>query len=164
MPVRAYNSPVAYLDWVGETLAARLAQDSIGEPVAMRAFLQLSADHGLLIPTLATALAGAVRWFGPLSSVYAQGGATAGHVSVLAEYGGRTALVSTELLRSGEAGSEQPNIRYLVIGNHGTVQFSDAPGEDGLRVDVSPNADRATNAAAALIEESLRQGRPVRRG
>lgn len=154
---------VAYLDWLEETLARKLAEKPIGEPVALRAYLQFSTDHGLLTPTLAAAVAIAGRWLGSEKPrVYAQGSPQQGFVSVLATFpNGRTALLSSDLVRAGAAGGEAPSVTLLLIGNHGTMQFTDRPGLDGLPVDLKPPCHTEQRRIAALIERSLSEGRPV---
>ncbi|MGH9659609.1 MAG: hypothetical protein ACRD96_13760 [Bryobacteraceae bacterium] len=125
-----------------------LATGRIGRPVAVRAFLQWTADHGVLTRLAADACDAAARWFeSAVTACYARGGAAEGYVSVLAEYArGETALVAAEVLREGPAAT-----LVLVVGNRGTLQFDDAapeqPGDSPLR---------------ALIERSLATGRVER--
>ena len=153
-----------YLDWLEEVLAEKLASKPIGEPVALRAHVSLTADHGLLVPTLAATVKVASRWFGQgRPKLYAQGGAQQGHVSVLATYaGGQTAVLGSELLQDGEAhGSADAGVRLLLVGNHGTLEFTDAPGSDTLKVDLAPSTDRETRILIRSIERSLTQQKPV---
>jgi hypothetical protein len=148
-----------YLDWLTESLAAKLAEKPIGETVALRGDFELTSDHGLLSPSTASAVAMAARWFdaGPLK-VYAQGGPDQSYVSVLATFaGGQTALLVSGLLRDGAA----PSARLLVIGNHGTMNFQDRPGNDTLAVDLAPTEGNDVQRIAARIEQSLRAGKPV---
>ncbi len=151
---------MAYIDWLTDSLGAKLAEQAVGEPVALRGYFQIADDHGLLIPTLAAAVAMAETWFGSRGpTVYAQGGVEQGSVSVLATFpNGGTAVLSSDLARGG---AEGPSVTLLLIGNHGTMQFSDRPGSDGLAVDlgVSNNADQ--QRMAAFIEDSLRKGAPA---
>ncbi len=154
---------MAYIDWLTESLRAKLAEQAVGEPVALRAYFQIADDHGLLIPTLASAVAMAETWFGSRGpTVYAQGGAQQGSVTVMATFAnGGTAVLSSDLARGAAGAAEGPSVTLLLIGNHGTMQFDDRPGSDGLAVDlgVSNNADQ--KRIAALIEDSLRKGAPV---
>lgn len=146
---------VAYLDWLERSVAASLAEGAVGEPVAVRLFLALSEDHGALARTAGAAVAIAGRWFGrPLDRVYAQGAAREGQIAAQASFGGRTALVSAELIRPGD----RADVRLLVLGQKGTLTHEDEPGADGLRVDLSPpQAARETE----LIERSLGVAAPV---
>ena len=163
MPARYNVTAVAYLDWLEQTLQTKLTSKPIGEPVALRAYLQLTSDHGLLTPTAAAAVAMAQHWFGtPLLSVYAQGGAELSYVSVLAKFAkGQTAVISSDLVRSGaEPCRESPTATLVLIGNHGSMQFSDSPGSDGLPVDLTPPNDAPRPRLLRLIEESLREGKP----
>ena len=157
-------SAVAYLDWLEQTLRTKLTGNPIGEPVALRAYLQLTSDHGLLTPTAAAGVVLAQRWFGasPLS-IYAQGGAEFGYVSILAKFAqGQTALISSDLVRSGaEPCGESPTATLVLIGNHGSMQFSDSPGSDGLPVDLTPPNNAPQRQLLRLIEESLREGKPA---
>ena len=155
---------MAYLNWLEQTLRTKLTGNPIGEPVALRAYLQLTSDHGLLTPTAAAAVAIAQRWFGtsPLS-IYAQGGAEFDYVSILAKFArGQTALISSELVRSGaEPCAEFPTATLVLIGNHGSMQFSDSPGSDGLPVDLTPPNNAPQQQLLRLIQESLREGEPA---
>jgi hypothetical protein len=160
-----YNiSAVTYLDWLEQTLATKLASKPVGEPVALRAYLQLTSDHGLLAPTAAAAVALAQRWFGaPPLSLYAQGGAEDGYVSVLATFTkGQTALISSDLVRGGaEPCGESPKATLVLLGNHGSMQFSDSPGSDGLPADLAPPRGAPQQQILRLIQESLREGKPA---
>jgi hypothetical protein len=132
---------------LGEAVAA--AQKQIGRAVALRAFFELSADHGRLLPVVEAALAAAEQWFGSTPArVYALGGARHGEVTVLAEYaGGQTALVSAGVLRD-----PLPRADVLLIGNHGALRFQE------------PAALAAEPAHAGLrraIEQSLASGAPA---
>ncbi len=156
---------VAYFEWLGQAVGAKLADKPIGDAVALRAYLQLASDHGLLIPTLAAALAMAGRWLGSPTGLYAQGGSRQGSVSALAHFSGRTALISSDLIRPGDgAGAERPTVTLLLIGNRGSLQFSDHPGADGLPVILDPPHGEGERNIRAMIEQSLRQQRPVTAG
>ena len=80
---RHYNgATVAYLDWLEQSVAAALAEGSIGEPVAVRLFIALGEDHGELERTAGAALGMAGRWLGQsLVRLYAQGSAQEGQIS-----------------------------------------------------------------------------------
>ena len=153
---RQYNgASVAYWEWLEENVAASLADGTIGEPVAVRLFVALGQDHGQLERTAGAAIAVAGRWFDlSLSRLYAQGSVREGQLSVQATFGGRTALVSAELVRPGN----QSEARLLILGQKGTLTHEDNPGADGIPVDATPlQASRET----ALVQRSLSTGGPV---
>lgn len=155
---------MAYLSWLEQKLAAKLAEQPIGTPVALRAYVQLTSDHGLLARNAAAVTALAERWFGSaVSSVYSQGSAGSGYVSVLVQFAaGQTALAVSELLRPGEGAlREQPTMKLLVVGNHGTIEFEDRPGADALAVELSPPNDPRVGELSREVERSLRSGQPV---
>ena len=153
-----------YVEWLERAVERKLADDSIGSPVALRAQLNLSSDHGLPALMLAGLAAAAERWFASKAlTVYAQGGAELEYVSLLVKFsGGQTAVLSSEVVRGdGAPGAEGPNVLLLVVGNHGTMQFTDHPGTDGRAVDIGPPGGAEAQKLARAIEESLATGRPV---
>ena len=149
---------MSYFDWLTGSLREKLAERAIGEPVALRGYVQIADDHGLLIPTLAATVVMAETWFenvGP--TVYAQGDVREGSVSVLATFtNGRIAVLSSDLVRPSTA-LEVPSVDLILIGNHGTMQFSDQPGNDGVAVDTAFSDHPAQRRVATLIEDSLRK-------
>jgi hypothetical protein len=146
---------MAYLNWLEQSVASALRDGSVGTPVAVRLFVALGDDHGELTRAAAAGVAAAGRWLGaPLERLYAQGSAQSGQVSVIAKFGGCTALVSAELVRPGG----RPEVRLLALGSTGTLTHDDWPGSDGIRVDLTPpEARRETD----LIERSLREAVPL---
>ena len=153
-----------YLTWLEDALAAKLAEQPIGTPVALRAYLQLGSDHGLLISQVAGMAALAERWLGSkATSFYSQGSAESGYVSLLVQFAaGETALVVSELVRPARDGAdERPFVKLLVVGNHGTIEFEDAPGSDGLPVDVAPPDGPRERELSREVERSLRSGQPA---
>jgi hypothetical protein len=153
-----------YLSWLEQALAAKLAEHPVGTPVALRAYVQLTSDHGLLVSNAAGMTALAERWLGgKATSVYSQGSAESGYVSVLIQFAtGQTALVVSELARPGNgAPRERPLVKLIVVGNRGTIEFEDAPGSDGLPVDVAlPDGPRERELSRE-VERSLRSGQPA---
>jgi hypothetical protein len=145
---------VAYLDRLEKWIASGLAEKPVGEPVAVRAFFQLTGDHGLLLPTLAAATAIASTWFSSRPSrLYALGGVEAGYASVLAEFaGGQTAMLTVESLQRG-----RPSVTMLVIGNHGTIRYEDSPESTGSDISGIPWKKPLLEA----LEQSLRRAAPV---
>ncbi len=145
---------MTYLEWLDNAVAAQLKRDRIGRPVFLRASLQITADHGLLLPILAAAMEAASRWMrSPVRRVYAQGGSRQGFASVLVEFGdGQTALLSTELSHGGEA-----FVELLLLGQHGSFRFQDQPEPIQLR-DAAPVSSRHWTAA---LEQSIAAGKPV---
>ncbi len=139
-----------YLEWLERQFAVPAVEKRIGQPVALRAYLQVTSDHGLLLPVLTRAAVTASKWMrAPVSKLYAQGGVTAGYVTVLAEFaGGQTALLASETLRG-----EPPMVTLLLIGNHGTMRFDDQPRP----------VTEATGSAGLerAIQDSLRSGKPT---
>lgn len=153
-----------YISWLEGALAAKLAEQPIGTPVALRGYLQLGTDHGLLISQAAGMTALAERWFGgKATSIYSQGSVESGYVSLLVQFAaGETALVVSELVRPARDGAgERPLVKLLVVGNHGTIEFEDTPGSDGLPVDVSPVDGPRERELAREVERSLRSGQPA---
>lgn len=141
-----------YLAWLEETVGARLRGGAIGKPVFVRANLQLSADHGHLVPLAAAALDTASQWIGAaVRSIYAQGGIRQGFVSLLVEFaGGQSALVTAELAHSGA------ETQLLIVGQHGTLRFDDFP--EPLQIGTAaPSGGRWRQA----IEASLKSGEAV---
>ena len=149
------------MKWLEESLTEKLAEKPIGEPVALRAYLELSGDHGHLVPTAASTAAIASRWFGAgLPTVYAQGGVDQGYVSITASYpSGQTALIVAESRRGDTA--EPSAARLLLIGNKGSIEFADLPGSDKRSLDFSPLAGPEEDALGDAIIRSLRSGNPV---
>ena len=152
-----------YLDWLEQTLAARLAAKPIGEPVAVRAFFQLSEDHGLLTPALAAAVAASARWLDSRPSrLHAQGGAAQGFLSVLVEFaGGQTALVTSETRHALGPTLGESAVLVLILGNHGSLRYDDQPGAGGLSFPALPADQARYQPFHAAIERSLRTGRPA---
>ena len=153
---RHYNgATVAYMDWLEQSVAAVLAEGSIGEPVAARLFVALGEDHGELERTAGAALRMTGRWLGrPLARLYAQGSAREGQISVQATFGGRMALLSAELVRPGGCSE----VRLLVLGQKGALTHEDIPGADGLPIDAAP---LAAPGEVSLIRRSLQSAGPV---
>ncbi len=155
---------LAYVEWLEKAVERKLADHAIGSPVALRAQLNLSSDHGLPAAMLAGLVSAAERWFaGKPLSVYAQGGAELEYVSLLVKFsGGQTALLSSEVVRGDRGtGGEGPNVLLLIVGNHGTMQFTDHPGSAGRAVEIGLAGGAETKKLARAIEESLGKGRPV---
>lgn len=155
---------MAYLSWLEKALAAKLAEQPIGTPVALRAYLQLTSDHGLLVAHAAGMAAVTERWFGAkATSIYSQGSAESGYVSLLVQFGaGQTALVVSELVRPADgAAPERLFAKLLVVGNHGTIEFEDAPGSDGLPADIARPDEPRERKLSREVERSLRSGQPA---
>ncbi len=151
---------MAYLEWLEQTLTEKLAEEPIGRPVALRAYLQLTHDHGRLIPVLAAATAAAQRWLSAdVPRIYAQGGVSDGALSILAAFpNGATAMISSELARPQPDGCGEPlAITLLLVGNRGTMQFRHTAAIDETLDETA--SDRLRNRELeALIETSLREG------
>jgi hypothetical protein len=145
---------VTYLAWLEAAAGAQLARGAVGKVVFVRAFLQITADHGLLAPVAAAQVETAARWAGSeVARVYTQGGERRGFVSVLAELAdGQTALVSAELTHGADASAE-----LLIVGQRGTLRFQDQPEPERL-LELAPAAGRAL---AGALARSLQSGRPA---
>jgi hypothetical protein len=145
---------MAYLDRLEKWIASGLAEKPVGEPVAVRAFCQLTGDHGLLLPTLAAVTSITATWFSSRPvRLYALGGADVGYASVLAEFaGGQTAILTVETLQRG-----RPSVTILMIGNHGTIRYEDSPETTGSDVSEVPWKKPLLEA----LEQSLRRAAPV---
>jgi len=141
------------MKWIDRQVARAVAAGRVGTPVALRAFLYLSEDHGRLMETVGAVLAAAGGWFSsPARRLYALGGAAHGEITVLAEFaGGQTALISAGLLR-GPA----PLANILVIGNKGTLRF-EGPA-------VPEPAPPAVRRLLSAVERSLASGAAVEVG
>jgi hypothetical protein len=146
---------VRYFSWLEKTVGAQLSGDQVGKPVFVRAHLELTADHGLLIPISEAGVAIARRWLGAgVRSIYALGGVQYGTVSLQVEFvQGQTALVSAELTHGGES-----SIQLLCVGQHGTLHFDDFPDPAMLMQPIEPPKP----GYRGYIERSLASGRPVR--
>ena len=144
-----------YLAWLEKTIASQLS--NIGNPVFVRAHLELTADHGLLTPVSEAALAMTQRWFGTsVRSIYALGGARFGTVSLQVEFAeGQTALVSAELAYGAES-----SVQVLCVGQHGTFRFDDFPDPALLVQPIELPKPRYNG----YIERSLTAGKPVGTG
>ena len=70
-------------------------------------------------------------------------------------------MLSSDLARGSGGSAEGPSVTVLLIGNHGTMQFTDRPGSDGLAVDLRPPNSPDQQRLAALIEDSLKKGAPA---
>ncbi|MBK9169977.1 MAG: hypothetical protein IPM24_21290 [Bryobacterales bacterium] len=132
-----------------EDLAGWLSQEAvrrrIGRPVAARASFALPFDAGDATGILAAVAASAQKWFDAVPRrAYALGPVPSGALHALVEFAtGETALLGVEPC-------EQPAVHVLLIGNHGTVEWTDAP-------DFRPVA----SLSPGPIAESLRTGAPV---
>jgi hypothetical protein len=144
-----------YLSWLEKTVGAQLSGDQVGKPVFVRAHLELTADHGLLIPISEAGVAITRRWLGAdVRSIYALGGVKYGTVSLQVEFAqGQTALMSTELSHGGES-----SVQLLCVGQHGTLRFEDFPDPVLLMQPIQTPMP----GYRGYIERSLASGRPVR--
>jgi hypothetical protein len=119
-----------YLEWLEQTVRDRIRSGAIGRPVFARLHLELTADHGLLLPYAAAGLDMVTQWLGSsVHRVYAQGGVRQGFISLLVEYGrGQTAFVDAAVNAAGEG-----EARLLLVGQHGTLRFDDLPEPEQIR-------------------------------
>ncbi len=143
-----------YLSWLEKTIGSQLSSDQVGKPVFVRAHLELTTDHGLLIP-LCEACWTTRRWLGAgVRGIYALGGVKYGTVLLQVEFAqGQTALVSAELSHGDEL-----SVQMLCVGQHGTLRFDDFPDPLLLTQPIEAPQPRYHG----YIERSLASGRPVR--
>ncbi len=144
-----------YFSWLEKTIGAALAGNPIGRPVFVRAHLELTADHGLLIPISEAGVAIVSRLAGaPVRSIYALGGVKQGTVSLQVEFAqGQTSLVTAELTHGGE-----PAVQLLLAGQNGTLRFDDFPDPRLLVQTI----ESPTPGYRRSIERSLALGKPAR--
>jgi hypothetical protein len=150
------------LETLFQTIERELRNGRIGRPVCVRGHLELSADHGRLLPALAGAAQRALEWLGEgASRVFAAGSIEAGHVCTLIEgRGGPACLLSIALRRRSF-----PVADILVIGNQGSLRHEGL--ENGLSASVEAveaGRDALSEAARAMltaIERSLESAAPV---
>ena len=149
---------MSYLEALERLVGQRLEADAIGRVVFVRAHLQLTADHGLLLPLAAGALDLAARWTGgAIRSVYPQGGIRQGVVSLLIDFeGGQSAIVSAEATLGGEA-----SVQALITGQSGTIRFDDFP-EPGQLADLTAGRGQRWVREIAAALASGRQIVPAR--
>jgi hypothetical protein len=150
-----------YLPWLEKTVGARLAdRSSIGRPVFTRMHLELSADHGLLIPIAEAALVIAGRWIGGgtgagVRAIYALGGVKHGSVTLQVEFAqGQTALLSAEPVHP----AAEAAVQVLCTGQHGTLRFEDYPDPAMLAQPI----EGPKPGYRGSIERSLVSGKTVR--
>ena len=54
---------MSYFDWLTGSLREKLAERAIGEPVALRGYVQIADDHVLLIHPIDATLLMAEKWY-----------------------------------------------------------------------------------------------------
>ncbi|MSV28391.1 MAG: hypothetical protein EXQ52_06550 [Bryobacterales bacterium] len=143
-----------YFSLLERTIEAALAGNPVGRAVFVRAHLELTADHGLLIPISEAGLAIARRWVGAsVRRIHALGGVRHGSVSLQVEFAeGQTSLVSAELTHGGE-----PVVHLLIAGQQGTLRFDDFPDPRLLVQAIGVS----TPGYRGVIERSLTTGKPM---
>jgi hypothetical protein len=141
-----------YLEWLEQTVHDRIRSGSIGRPVFARLHLELSADHGLLMPYAAAGLEVVTQWLGSsVDRVYARGGVRQGFISLMVEFGqGQTAFVDAAVNAAGEG-----EARLLLVGQRGTLRLDDLPEPDQIR-----GQPVRGGHWIAEMERSLAEGRP----
>ena len=144
---------MSYFDVLSDSLQSKLADGAVGEPVALRLYLQLSSDHGLLAPLAATGVCLAERWLGAGATVlHVQGSAADGYVSLLAQAEGRTALVNAEVIWPSKP---EAMVRLLLVGNNGSVEFEDSPSGIGRDADLAMPSWPSLTRALQQIQHRL---------
>jgi predicted dehydrogenase len=112
-----------------QTVETALKTGQIGQPVAVRLIVHLTADHGRIEYVSARALGMACRWLNAEPDrLTARGGVHVGHISILARLvNGASLLVS-----SGSSGVGQPLLKILVFGNRGVLSYEADGAEQAL--------------------------------
>jgi len=151
---------MSYFDILAESLEAKLQAGAIGEPVALRLYLQLSVDHGLLLPAGAGGVRLAERWFaGPADILYAQGSVASGYISLLVRARGRTALINAEVIWPSKPDAF---VRLLLVGNNGSAEFEDSPTAIGRQADLTlpdwPSRERILDQIQRSLRRSAERG------
>ncbi len=124
-----------YFEVLGRSLSAKIETGAIGTPVALRLYLQVTGDHGLLLPYAALGVDLAQRWLGaPAEIAHVQGGVEMGYITVLGRLGGGTCLIHSELIRA----SDEPSLRLLLVGNQGSAELEDSPAALGRVAELAP--------------------------
>jgi hypothetical protein len=151
----------AFLEDLFRAVAEALRSGRVGRPACVRGFLELSADHGHLVPLLARVLDEACRWLEDApASLHAAGGAAAGQVTCLLRgESGATALLTAGLLRSGA-----PTVDLLILGSRGSLRHEGGPNAVSLPA-TAPWQETALSGEARAIrdalERALESGAPV---
>ena len=145
---------------IDRSVTAGLDTRSLGTPVAVRAFLRLSADHGHL-PHIATEMAVvAAGWFkSKPSQVHALGGKQAGQLVLSIEHDAGQTTLATITTLLGEA---LPMADVLVLGNHGTLSW-EGPANDLSATGAYEPTDPSPLALAirAAVERSMETGEVI---
>ena len=124
-----------YFEILAESLSAKIDSGAIGAPVALRLYLQLTSDHGLLLPYAALGVDLAQRWLGAEADVaHVQGGVEKGYITVLGRVAVGTCLIHSELVRASDA----PSVRLILVGNQGSAEFEDSPFALGRVAELTP--------------------------
>ena len=135
----------------------------IGQPVSVRAYLELTADHGKLRGELAHVGALAMDWLGDKAKrVCVLSTTPAEQLCALIEgEGGATALLTTSPQRN-----PTPLVDLLILGNRGTIIFDGASIDgptttsgDG-KISSEDRAPRGQGALLRAIDDSLRTRNP----
>ena len=112
---------------IDRSVTAGLDTRSLGTPVAVRAFLRLSADHGHLPHIAAEMVVIAAGWFkSKPTRVHALRGKQAGQLVLSIEHDAGQTTLATITTLLGEA---SPMADVLVLGNHGTLSW-EGPAND----------------------------------
>ena len=156
----ALDATVSTIASIHSVVTSALHINQVSRAVSVRAFLQLSADHGHLDAILAEMTTHVSAWFeSKPARLYALGGAESGQLTVLVEFeAGQTALITAALLMASQA----PVADLLVIGNHGTLRWDGGAGTMLLEVPYEPAPLGGDGQAIrAAVGESLRTAASV---
>ena len=145
-----------YFEILSESLLARVENGAIGKPVALRLYLQLTNDHGQLIPHAALGVDLAKRWLdGGAKIVHLQGGVKSGYITILTRVGNGTALVHSELIRPP---TSPARLRLLLVGNQGSAEFEDSPSALGHPAELTLPSPPNLKPTVEEIQRLLKAG------
>lgn len=150
---------MASFDDVHDTIAAEVAAGHIGRAVSVRGLIEVSPDHGLVLPYLARGLRRSIEWLDDEPErVLVSGSLESGHVCALLECRrGGTCVLACGVLRASEDG-RGAMVDYVVLGNRGTARFE---GDANRVTRVAPiEADAPELALRDALERSLRSRAP----
>ena len=140
------------------SIRGELSAGRVGRPVSLRAYVEISSDHGRLREVLAQLGVKAMDWLGDTPRrVMVLGAEPAEHLCALFEgTDGATALVTTSVQRRAT-----PRVDLLILGDRGTLRFNNAANELAVDITVEPTGSPSHNQVLGAIESSLRQRTPA---
>lgn len=140
------------------SIREELSAGRVGRPVSVRAYLEISSDHGHLRDALAQLGGAAMDWMGDTPRrVMVQGAAPADHLCALFEgTDGATALITTSVQRR-----PAPLVDLLILGDRGTIRFNSTADERSVDFTMEETSSLSRDQILRAIEDSLQQRAPV---